>query len=41
MGVPEDKSFYVPDDVLEFYRTNGTRGAGLRAAWTARHADAR
>src|SRR5688572_2205868 len=38
MGLPEDQSFYVPDDVLEFYRTNGARGAEARAAWTARHA---
>ena len=38
MGLPEDQSFYVPDDVLEFYRTNGARGAKARAAWTARHA---
>ncbi|MEO8694917.1 MAG: transketolase [Acidimicrobiales bacterium] len=38
MSMPEDKTFYVPDDVLEFYRTNGARGAEARAAWTARHA---
>ena len=38
MGLPEDKTFYVPDDVLEFYRANGARGAGARGAWTARHA---
>ena len=41
MGLPEDKSFYVPDDVLEFYRANGTRGAAARAAWTTRHARSR
>ena len=38
MGLPEDKSFYVPDDVLDFYRDNGARGAQARAAWTTRHA---
>ena len=38
MGMPEDKTFYVPDDVLEFYRANGARGAAARAAWTTRHA---
>ncbi|HUP74364.1 MAG TPA: transketolase [Acidimicrobiales bacterium] len=38
MGLPEDQLFYVPDDVLDFYRANGARGAEARAAWTARHA---
>ena len=38
MGLPEDRSFYVPDDVLEFYRANGTRGAEARASWTSRRA---
>ena len=40
MGVPEDKSFYVPDDVLEWYRDATAREAqGFGAAWTARHAE--
>ena len=40
MGMPEDQNFYVPDEVLEYYRAQGTRGAAKRAEWTARH-DAR
>ncbi len=36
MGLPEDQSFFVPDEVLEMYRTAGARGAEARAAWQAR-----
>ena len=42
MGLPIDEAFYVPDDVLAFYRTAGSRGAAervqreaQRAAWAA------
>src|SRR6185295_13216951 len=38
MGLPEDQSFFVPDDVIEFYRAQGRRGAEARAQWTARRA---
>jgi transketolase len=38
--MPDDQKFYVPDEVLEYYRAQGTRGAAKRAEWTARH-DAR
>ena len=38
MGLPEDQSFYVPDDVLEYYRSHGGRGAEARAAWNSRRA---
>ena len=27
MGLPVDEDFYVPDDVLAFYREAGSRGA--------------
>ncbi len=33
MGLPADKSFYVPDDVLDAYRAAGRRGASERLAW--------
>jgi transketolase len=36
LGLPPDKSFTVPDDVLAYYREAGRRGAGEREAWTAR-----
>jgi transketolase len=38
MGLPDDETFYVPDDVLEYYRTQCARGATVRAEWTARRA---
>ena len=38
MGLPEDQNFYVPADVLEYYRAHGTRGAARRTEWAARHA---
>jgi transketolase len=36
MGMPPDKSFYVPDDVLALYREAGARGADDRQAWAGR-----
>ncbi|HVA32650.1 MAG TPA: transketolase [Candidatus Baltobacteraceae bacterium] len=35
LGWPLEPDFYVPDDVLEFYREVGGRGAGLQAQWQA------
>ncbi|MEZ5239805.1 MAG: transketolase, partial [Microthrixaceae bacterium] len=39
MGVP-DEPFWVPDDVLEFYREAGRRGSVGRADWESRSAAA-
>jgi transketolase len=36
MGLPTDQTFYVPQEVLEYYRAAGVRGAGERNAWTQR-----
>jgi transketolase len=36
LGLPEDESFYVPDDVLELYRAAGARGRDEREAWVTR-----
>ncbi|MEX2292513.1 MAG: transketolase [Acidimicrobiales bacterium] len=36
LGLPVDKSFFVPDDVSELYRTAGARGAEDREAWAKR-----
>ncbi len=36
MGLPEDESFWVPDRVLEQYRSAGRRGASARTAWEGR-----
>jgi transketolase len=38
MGLPDDQTFYVPDDVREYYRAQGARGAAARAEWTKRRA---
>jgi transketolase len=38
LGIPENETFWVPDDVLEWYREVGRRGAPLRAQWQARRA---
>src|SRR4051794_38105363 len=37
LGLPPDE-FFVPDDVLEYYRTAGTRGSADREAWERRGA---
>jgi len=36
MGLPADKSFYVPDAVLSAYRAAGRQGAAERSAWQQR-----
>lgn len=36
MGLPPEESFYVPTDVLEYYRAAGARGAKAREAWAER-----
>ena len=36
LGLPVDEPFYVPDDVLAWYREAGARGAEARAAWEKR-----
>ena len=36
MGLPPDRTFYVPDDVLGLYRAAGSRGSELREAWEKR-----
>jgi transketolase len=36
LGLPEDESFHVPDDVLELYRAAGARGRADREAWAKR-----
>jgi transketolase len=35
LGWPVDRDFYVPDDVLAFYRDLGKKGAQAQAQWTA------
>ncbi len=37
LGLPPDQSFWVPDDVLEFYRSCIPRGQSLRAEWDRRY----
>ena len=37
LGMPEDQSFYVPDNVLDFYRQAGQRGQQSRQAWEDRY----
>ena len=36
MALPPDESFWVPGDVLAWYRTVGGRGAAVRAGWQRR-----
>ena len=36
LGLPPGETFWVPDDVLDLYRTCIPRGRALRAAWTER-----
>jgi len=38
LGLPADQSFFVPDDVIAYYREAGVRGAGARNAWEERRA---
>jgi transketolase len=35
LGLPPD-AFYTPDDIIEYYRAAGARGAGARATWEQR-----
>ena len=35
LGLPADQDFYVPDDVVDFYRRCRPRGEELRSAWQA------
>ncbi len=36
MGLPPNERFWVPDDVLEFYRAAGRRGTATRRSWEDR-----
>lgn len=36
LGIPSDESFWVPDDVLAYYRESGTRSRSLLTAWQDR-----
>src|SRR5262245_54848438 len=36
LGLPAGRDFWVPDDVLDSYRTAGRRGASQREEWEAR-----
>ena len=36
LGLPPDETFWVPDDVLELYRSAGRRGREQREAWEKR-----
>jgi len=38
LGLPPDETFWVPDDVLAYYREAGARGRAVRTGWEARHA---
>jgi transketolase len=38
LGLPADQDFFVPDDVLAYYREAGARGAPARQEWEARRA---
>jgi len=38
LGLPTDQSFWVPDEVRDFYGQQITRGAGRHAEWTERFA---
>ena len=40
MGLPPDEPFWVPEDVLAYYRAAGRRGAAVRQAWEGRWAEA-
>src|SRR5438105_602823 len=36
LGLPPDEHFYIPDDVLAFYRESGVRGRPVREEWEKR-----
>jgi transketolase len=36
LGLPPDKQFWVPDEVIELYRRSVPRGSAQRSAWQAR-----
>jgi transketolase len=36
LGLPPDETFYVPDEVLEYYERAGDRGRELRTRWQKR-----
>jgi transketolase len=36
LDLPVDEQFFVPDDVLAYYRESGARGSGARADWERR-----
>ncbi len=38
LGWPVEPAFFVPDDVLAWWRANGARGANAHAAWNATYA---
>jgi transketolase len=38
LGLPPEESFWVPDEVLTYYRGAGIRGAAGRDQWETRHA---
>ena len=40
MGLPPDEPFWVPGEVLDYYRAAGRRGAPARQAWERRWAEA-
>ena len=40
MGLPPEEPFWVPDDVLSYYRAVACRGRGARRSWEDRWADA-
>ncbi|MCX7620197.1 MAG: transketolase [Acidimicrobiales bacterium] len=39
LGLPPEESFYVPDDVLAFYREAGRRGRSARERWEDLYAE--
>ncbi len=36
LGLPPDEAFWVPDEVLDYYRRSVSRGQALRAEWEGR-----
>lgn len=41
LGLPPEETFHVPSDVLDYYRSVGTRGSAIRSAWEQRFAAGR